>query len=394
MPLGPRVVSSPAAAPALRSELFGVLAILRLLLAAYVVQLDLGRIDAFQRPELALAAVGVVVVWSFLAVLAYRTPWRDTWALQLTDLGIVLGLMLLSLATHSDVMRAEHAPTLVSFWSCVPVLAIAASRGALPAAGAALAVAAADLATRVDLDAGVIRTLMLLLVAAVMVGHGARLIDRTAAAEVAAEAQRSAFAERARVYRDIHDGVLQALALSGRIADAHRDVHPDLAALAQEARTQERALRHLMQEADRGSVPTPSEVATTLDLVPALADLASGPRVELAAPAHACPVPTPIATELLAAAREAVANVERHCPPGTSAWLFLEWCADGCALSIRDDGPGIAPGRLARALDDGHRGVAHSIEARLRDLGGEARLHTGPDGTEWELSVPLPQETS
>lgn len=392
MPLGPRVVSSPAAAPALRSELFGVLAILRLLLAAYVVQLDVSRLDQFQRPGLAMGVVGVVVVWSLVAVVAYRTPWRDTWALQLTDLGLVAGLMLLSLATHSDAMRAAHAPTLVSFWSCVPVLAIAASRGALPAAGAALVVAAADLTTRVDLDAGVIRTLLLLLVAAVMVGHGSRLIDRTAAAEVAAEAQRSAFAERTRVYRDIHDGVLQALALSGRIADAHRDVHPDLAALAVEARSQERTLRRLMQDADRGTTFPEHDGPDPIDLVPALAELASAPHVELATPAHPCPVPGAVATELLAAAREALANVEQHCPPGTSAWLFLEWCPEACVLSIRDDGPGIPSGRLARAVDDGHRGVAHSIEGRLHDLGGEARLHTGPDGTEWELSVPLPQE--
>jgi signal transduction histidine kinase len=56
---------------------------------------------------------------------------------------------------------------------------------------------------------------------------------------------------------------------------------------------------------------------------------------------------------------------------------------------VRDDGPGIAPGRLREAEAEGRLGVVESIQGRLRELGGTATLHTGPGGTEWELVAPL-----
>ena len=133
---------------AIRTELFRALAVLRGVLAVYVVYLDLDRLHDFARPGLAIAAVVVTVAWSGLAAVAYETRWRHRAALHLLDLGIVVALMLTSLLTHSAEMQARNAPTLVSFWACVPVLAIAASRGALPAVAAALTVSAADLATR------------------------------------------------------------------------------------------------------------------------------------------------------------------------------------------------------------------------------------------------------
>lgn len=58
-------------------------------------------------------------------------------------------------------------------------------------------------------------------------------------------------------------------------------------------------------------------------------------------------------------------------------------------VSIRDDGPGFAPGRLAEARAAGRLGVVQSIEGRLRDLGGTASFHSAPgEGVEVELTVP------
>jgi len=58
-------------------------------------------------------------------------------------------------------------------------------------------------------------------------------------------------------------------------------------------------------------------------------------------------------------------------------------------LSIRDDGVGIADGRLAIAEAEGHLGVSQSIRGRIADLGGTVALTTAPgEGTEWEMHVP------
>ena len=69
--------------------------------------------------------------------------------------------------------------------------------------------------------------------------------------------------------------------------------------------------------------------------------------------------------------------------------VLLEDRGDSVTVSIRDDGVGIADGRLAEAVDEGRLGIAKSIVGRLDWLGGSAKLHTGPGcGTEWELTIP------
>ena len=58
-------------------------------------------------------------------------------------------------------------------------------------------------------------------------------------------------------------------------------------------------------------------------------------------------------------------------------------------LSVRDDGPGVAPERLAASAAEGRLGVRQSIVGRLEDLGGTAELTSAPgQGAEWELTLP------
>ncbi len=63
-------------------------------------------------------------------------------------------------------------------------------------------------------------------------------------------------------------------------------------------------------------------------------------------------------------------------PGGTaaaSAWLLVEDEPDAVTVTVRDDGPGIAPGRLEQAAAEGRLGVAQSIRGRVEDLGGTRR---------------------
>ena len=62
-------------------------------------------------------------------------------------------------------------------------------------------------------------------------------------------------------------------------------------------------------------------------------------------------------------------------------------------MSVRDDGVGIAAGRLDEARRAGRLGVAQSIVARIESLGGTAILDSDEGiGTEWELTVPVTRE--
>jgi signal transduction histidine kinase len=74
------------------------------------------------------------------------------------------------------------------------------------------------------------------------------------------------------------------------------------------------------------------------------------------------------------------------------AWVLLEVLDDSVHVIVRDDGIGIAEGRLADAARLGRLGVTTSITSRLVGLGGHAKITSLPgDGTVIELSIPVPQ---
>jgi signal transduction histidine kinase len=96
-----------------------------------------------------------------------------------------------------------------------------------------------------------------------------------------------------------------------------------------------------------------------------------------------------VAAEITAAVAAALDNVAEHCPPGTKIWVLVEDEPARVTVSVRDDGPGIDPDRLAEASAQGRLGVAQSIQGRITDLRGTVRINSAPgEGTEVELVVP------
>jgi signal transduction histidine kinase len=92
----------------------------------------------------------------------------------------------------------------------------------------------------------------------------------------------------------------------------------------------------------------------------------------------------------VAVVRACLDNVARHVGEQAPAWVLVEELGSSVVVTVRDEGPGIAPGRLDRARSEGRMGVSSSICGRMADLGGTASLETGPGlGTEWELTLPL-----
>jgi signal transduction histidine kinase len=189
----------------------------------------------------------------------------------------------------------------------------------------------------------------------------------------------AADAERERLARGIHDSVLQVLALVQRRGEQLGGEAAELGRLAGE---QEAALRKLVSP---GTIaPTPAGMADLREMVGSLASS----RVTVSAPASEVWLPAPRAHELFAAVVAATENVQQHCPPAARAWILLEEEPEQVTVTVRDDGPGIAPGRLEQAASQGRLGIVQSIRGRILDAGGRVTITTRPgQGTEVELSV-------
>ncbi|MGA8993274.1 MAG: DUF5931 domain-containing protein, partial [Nocardioidaceae bacterium] len=369
------------------TTLFRALAVLRVVVAVYAVVLNSLRWREFERPLVAAAVVAVIVVWTVVAAWAYDASARRTLLLLVVDLGIAAATLLATPVVLSQQMLDRNASTLPSFWVMVAVLAWSVLRGWVAGLTVAVLVSALDLSVRTSPTGTTWGNIFLLLLAAGVVGYSADSIRRASEARAEAERVAAVLGERARLARAVHDGVLQVLALVQRRGVELGGPAADLGRLAGE---QEHALRALVQ----GTAMVAGAAAGdgTADLTEALTRLSS-PAVTVSAPAEPVRLPSPVATELVAAVRACLDNVARHAGPQAHAWVLLEaWGPQGAGevvVTVRDDGVGIAAGRLAEAVEEGRLGVSGSVRGRLADLGGRAALTTAPgQGTEWELTVP------
>ncbi|MDQ3789387.1 MAG: ATP-binding protein, partial [Actinomycetota bacterium] len=212
-----------------------------------------------------------------------------------------------------------------------------------------------------------------------VLGLAASSSRRSAARLATALRTEAATAERERLARSIHDSVLQVLA---HVRRRGAELGGEAAELAKLAGEQEVALRALVS-----SAPTSTESGAT-DLCARLKILETE-RVSVSVPATPVPLPAATANELTSAVREALTNVEKHAGPTAKAWVLLEDLGSDIVVSVRDDGVGIAPGRMAEAEREGRMGIARSLRGRIAELGGSVSLETAPgEGVEWEIKVP------
>jgi signal transduction histidine kinase len=184
---------------------------------------------------------------------------------------------------------------------------------------------------------------------------------------------------RERIARDLHDGVLQTLAIIERRAPT-----PELARLARE---QERELRAYLFADYRA----PGGLAAAL--------WAAVAPLERAWPTTAVTVTIgddvpPLAPEQIAAAggaaAEALTNAAKH---GRARHVVvfadLDEPTGGLFLSIKDDGDGCDPAAIVE-----RQGMSHSIRGRVSSVGGRVDFASAPgDGSEVRITMP-PRETS
>jgi signal transduction histidine kinase len=184
--------------------------------------------------------------------------------------------------------------------------------------------------------------------------------------------ERIRLAERAAIAARIHDSMLQTLALVQRDADDA----PRVRALA---RRQERELRRWLYGSGYGSAQTFAD-----SLAEAVADVEEAhlARIELATAGDA-PLDPSLAAVVLAA-REAMTNAAKHAKTDDIS-VYAEVEPALVSVFVRDRGAGFD--RSGVAAD--RRGIADSIEERLRHAGGSATITSSPGtGTEVELTMP------
>ncbi|MFF1821139.1 MacS family sensor histidine kinase [Kribbella sp. NPDC058245] len=338
------------------------------------------RWDAIVHPYGAILQLVVMGVWTVVSSIGYSRRWgRRNTRLAFADLIITVGCMYATLLAQPLIHIRGGASVLTSIWVAGPVLALAISRGRDGGLLGAVTVSLALLSLRgVDQLGKVLGNVQLLLVAGLVVGYAASTLRRAGDRLREAIAAESATAERLRLSRSIHDGVLQVLAQVQRRGHAIGGEAVELAELAAE---QEVALRTLMSS-------RPAAVGGgRIDLCAQLLPLATT-KIDVVVPAVPVLLPSTAADELVAAVKEALSNVHKHAGAEARTWVVVEDLDDAVLVSIRDDGLGTTPAQLEQARTDGHLGVSQSIRGRITDLGGTATVRTAPgEGTEWELKV-------
>jgi signal transduction histidine kinase len=215
--------------------------------------------------------------------------------------------------------------------------------------------------------------------------------DRTRTEEElrAARLSQDLLAERDRIARDLHDQVIQRLFAAGlALAGVIRRVQPvdvadkivgvidDLDDTISEIRSTIFALGH----------PPDALDSLRAELLKVAAKAREGlgfePRVRFDGPVDAA-VPTDIAAELLAVAREALSNVARHAK-ATSVEVVVS-VSDAISLEVSDDGCGMGPVTRSSGLSN--------MEQRATALGGCFTL-TSDEGAgtrvAWRVPTPMP----
>jgi signal transduction histidine kinase len=371
--------------------LWRAIAVFRFASLGYAALLTILNRADYARLGWAWVVIAVMTAWTAATTVAYAQPERRTRILLGADLAVTAGLLLSTLALqHPQAMRHGVMPV-TGIWVAGPVLAWAVRYGRRAGTVTALVMSGCDFVLRHGDITVVLNGVVLLLLAGVTIGHVARLATEVEAERQHAAAVEAASRERERLARDIHDSVLQVLALVQRRGT---EAGGEAAELGRLAGQQEVALRALVGRASAGHVlvggvppataPAPGDAVDLSALV--LRAQAEG--VTVSVPAQAVRLEKMAAEELASAVRAALDNVRRHCGERARAWVLVEDEPGLVTVTIRDDGPGIPDGRLAAAAEAGRLGVSHSICGRLRDLGGSAAIRSSADGTEVELRLP------
>jgi signal transduction histidine kinase len=365
----------------------------RLVTVLYAAGQQFASAPHYHNRGLSWVLTGVLVLWSIVSA-ALLSQWRYVHTARLRTAVVIADHLMVIALMASTRLVADHAwyykhqtiPT--TMWAANVVIGAAILTGPIGGVLSGVLIATVSIAVRAQWDVGLYTdaTAPMLVSVGLALGLAANTA-RSAQNQLQRAARLTAAArERERLSREVHDGVLQVLSYIKRRG---AEIGGATAELAQRASEQEVALRVLLTEQgaerDLDMLGSGSDVAQE-DLRPLLTVQAT-PAVVVSVPGGPVPVARGVSRELAAAVAAALSNAALHGGSEVKAYVLLEDTGKELIVSVRDDGPGIPPGRLAAAVAEGRMGVSRSIVGRIAALGGAAELRTD-DGTEWEFRVP------
>jgi signal transduction histidine kinase len=364
------------------SRLWRVVAVYRVVTLIYAGVQIIRNHNLYAHPLGGYLALLGMTIWTIITVIAYSRPaGRNRWMLA-ADVVVSAGAIVSTRWIDTAVRINHGAPTIPVIWAASAILACAVYGGPWAGMAGAFPVWLGDLIERqAILTESMLDGLVLLLVVGGVGGYVVRLALQAEAAIDLAARHEAAIAERERIARNIHDSVLQVLAL---VASRGRSIGGEAAELGVLAAEQEAALRSLVS-GDRVEPDAETGLMDVRALIEPLADA----RITVSCPATAVMMAPAAARALSGATAAAVDNVRKHAGDAARGWVLVEDEGGTVRISVRDDGRGFGSGRLAVAAAAGRLGVSHSIMGRLRQVGGGGTITSRPgEGTEVDLRVP------
>ncbi|MFI2281517.1 MacS family sensor histidine kinase [Nocardia beijingensis] len=365
---------------------------LRLVTLLYAVGQQIASAPYYTNQRLSWVLIALMAVWSGASAIML-SQWHfpevarlRTWVV-IGDHVVVIGLMAATRLVADYGWYHGHQTLPTTLWATNAVIGAAILRGPFAGVLSGALIAAVSLTVRDQWgeDVWADATVPVLVSVGLALGLAANTARRAQDQLEQAVRLTAAAEERERLSREVHDGVLQVLSYIKRRGS---EIGGPAEELALRAGEQEVALRVLITEQADHRDAGGAEV----DLRPLLT-AQSTPTVSVSTPGDPVPVGRWMANEIASAVATALSNVELHAGPDARAYVLLEDTGDELVISVRDDGVGIPPGRLAEAEAEGRMGVSRSIVGRIAALGGSADLLTEIDGgvgfgTEWEFRVP------
>jgi signal transduction histidine kinase len=211
--------------------------------------------------------------------------------------------------------------------------------------------------------------------------------------------------ERMRLARELHDGVLQALAGAALQLEAIShliDLDPkaaqaQLRAVGELIAGEQRELRgwiERLQPATSGSIATGADLAAALEKVRERAEWQWGFHIDLSVDGGGT-VPRTLGDEIYRIVQEALTNAGRHAHTRVVRTnVTLDTGSDPVRITVSDDGSGFPfRGRYELAELTARRIGPRSLRERVALLGGELVLTSEPSGSQLDIRLPVVQSS-
>ncbi len=235
--------------------LWRALTAFRVLALAYAVAGYAHVFRQYAHPAVAWAYLAALALWTLLTVRRVSSARRCTRGFLIADLAFGLAGILLTMVVDTHLRVVSGQSTLPGIWTAGSVLAFAIKGGWRWSAVASAIVGVSNVVERGKVAQGNVHSIVLLVFVSTGIGYVvevARSSERTLTRALQIEA---ATRERERLARDIHDNVLQVLAMVQRRGS---EIGGEAAELGRMAGEQEGALRALVLG---GQIPVPRAAA-------------------------------------------------------------------------------------------------------------------------------------